>query len=373
MEIGESNAAMEAIIAFLVAEEIDEIEAPVISFALQHLQDAAVKAELKTSKFLSQVVPKYSLSEFQNHFRLTPRQVEELIAELHPFYSNQRGTKWPLRNVVMASLWTLSNQESYREVAVRFETSKSVICSHLHEFCSLVSEHLSHKISWPTGTPAIENAEHFLLFGFPKTVGAVGGYQIPIEKPQNVEDPDAYYNTRQHYSINLTAFCDYQCRFIHINIGYPGSWDNACIFQMTDVAKILEEDPRSLIPEGFHIIGHMDYPLSEYMMTPYVDNENLTEQQKNYNTKLLSALTVVEKAFYLLKNRFRRLEALKMSSIRYISTAVKTCCILHNICLEISSDLDVNITDLQETTGLQPAPVANENGIIKRDEIAASL
>ncbi|MGH0186562.1 UNVERIFIED_CONTAM: hypothetical protein FKN15_022104 [Acipenser sinensis] len=83
--------------------------------------------------YVARVVPEYTFTDFKSHFRLTQGQVEDLIRDLHPFYINHQGTKWPFQNTVLACLWTLVNQESYRGVADRFNTSKSNICIHLHE------------------------------------------------------------------------------------------------------------------------------------------------------------------------------------------------------------------------------------------------
>lgn len=65
-----------------------------------------------------------------------------------------------------------------------------------------------------------------------------------------------------------------------------------------------------------------------------------------------------------------------MSSIHNMSSAVNTCCILHNICMEKDENLDLTeVTDMpQEPMDLQPdVPSHNEDGIAKRNAIAASL
>jgi len=43
---------------------------------------------------------------------------------------------------------------------------------------------------------------------------------------------------------------------------------------------------------------------------------------------------VIERAFALLKGRFRRLKYLHMSCINLIPYVILACCVLHNICLE---------------------------------------
>lgn len=50
---------------------------------------------------------------------------------------------------------------------------------------------------------------------------------------------------------------------------------------------------------------------------------------------------VIERAFALLKGRFRRLKYLHMSCADLIPFVILSCCVLHNICLEdCPDDLD---------------------------------
>ncbi|KAI1897602.1 hypothetical protein AGOR_G00084950 [Albula goreensis] len=205
--------AVEACFAFLLAEELDAYDnVPFVADALRHLQRKRSKAQ---RNYINTVVPKYSISEFQTHFQLTPTQVEELITCLEPLNWNVMRRKWPLRNIILSSLWTLTTLESYRDVAERFQTSKSVICDHLHEFCALISENFSDKIRWPKGAEADTSVAGFSLTGLPGTLCAVGSCHIPIDKPQGVPVPEAYLNGKMFYSINLMGFCDHVGRFVH--------------------------------------------------------------------------------------------------------------------------------------------------------------
>lgn len=78
-------------------------------------------------------------------------------------------TKLPLINSVLACLWTLANQESYRGVADRFNMSKSTLAKHLHEFCCYVNTYMAHHISWPRGQRLEMSKLGFDAAGFPNT------------------------------------------------------------------------------------------------------------------------------------------------------------------------------------------------------------
>lgn len=118
----------------------------------------------------------------------------------------------------------------------------------------------------------------------------------------------AYINRKQFYSVILTGFCDSQRRFCHVSVGHPGSWHDSRAFRLSEVGRLLKEDPHSLVPEGMHIIGDSAYPLSLQLMKPYRDNGHLTVRQRRFNRKLNSARVVIEHAFGILKSKFRRLK-----------------------------------------------------------------
>ena len=268
------------------------------------------------------------------------------MTSLGAHYMNRQQTKLPLPNSVLACLWTLSNQESYRGIGDRFNMSKSSVSSHIHFFCSLINTHLSHHISWPRGEALTASQLGFEKAGFPNTVCAVDGCHIPIVKPQ-CNTPVAY-NRKQFYSIILTGFCSSNRKFSHVCVGHPGSWHDARAFCNTDVGQLLERDPRALVPEGMHIIGDSAYPLMPQLMKPCRDNGHLTARQKRFNVKLHSARVAIEHAFGILKSKFRRLKCLHMKDLGNISATVSACCILHNICLEPSDHTDEGDDQLDE-------------------------
>uniref|UniRef100_A0A3B1JM55 DDE Tnp4 domain-containing protein n=1 Tax=Astyanax mexicanus TaxID=7994 RepID=A0A3B1JM55_ASTMX len=266
-------------------------------------------------------VPLYSPSEFRGHFRLSKGQVEVCKWKPHYHPNGFNQTKLPLAKSVLACLWTLSNQESYRGVADRFNVTKSTLAKHLHEFCSLVNVHMAHHISWPVGQTLHKSVLGFEAAGFPNTVCAVDGCHIRIQKP-HCDNPLAYYNRKQFYSVILTGFCDSQRRFTHVCVGHPGSWHDARAFRLTEVARLLEEDPLSLAPQGMYMIGDSAYPLLLQLMRPFRDNGHLTARQRNFNRKLNSARVVIEHAFGILKTKFRRLQCLYM---RNVKTSAQQC------------------------------------------------
>ena len=70
----------------------------------------------------------------------------------------------------------------------------------------------------------------------------------------------------------------------------------------------------------------------EHLITPYKDNGHLTAEHKKTNFKLSGQCCMIERAFALLKGRFRRLKFIKMWSITETTESIIAACVLH-ICL----------------------------------------
>lgn len=85
---------------------------------------------------------------------------------------------------------------------------------------------------------------------------------------------------------------------------------------MSEVHNYLE-DPEKF-PNNSHLVGDSAYSLHEHLMTPYRDNGYLTNKQKNYNFCHSSARIVIERAFGLLKGRFKSLLSILDMEFKWI-------------------------------------------------------
>lgn len=82
--------------------------------------------------------------------------------------------------------------------------------------------------------------------------------------------------------------------------------------------------------KGDHIIGDGAFPLKEWLMTPYRDNRNITQAKKRHNYLLSSDRIVIEHAFGLLKNGWRRLQYIDCKNIFKAIEIANAVCVLHN-------------------------------------------
>jgi len=175
----------------------------------------------------------------------------------------------------------------------------------------------------------------------------------------------------------LQAVCDHSGRFLHCYAGNVGSVHDQRVFRLSEVNAYLGDAEKFY--DNCHIIGDSAYKLHENLLVPYRDNGHLTERQKNYNFCHASARMAIERAFGLLKGRFRSLlTVLPMRRVDLIPAHIITCCILQNICLLRGDDLliAVNEGDADNVNVNVPQNVQQDGaqvGAAKRDLICQRL
>jgi DDE superfamily endonuclease len=118
-------------------------------------------------------------------------------------------------------------------------------------------------------------------------------------------------------------------------------------------------------------------------MTPYRYTRG-DQQKENYNHKLSATRVRIENAFGILKGRFNQLRYLKFFNVKKISAFVKACCVLHNICIDLKDDWDMDDSDARSSNmnadvGSSSTAVAatsrqlKQKGEEKRNRIANDL
>ena len=104
-------------------------------------------------------------------------------------------------------------------------------------------------------------------------------------------------------------------------------------------------------------------------MTPFKDHGNLTPQQRRFNFIHSSTRMVIERAFSLLKGRFRRLKYLDMRRIQDIPTVIIVACTLHNICLDSGDPYEDFMDEIEEVNGFENVLPLGCGVVDKRNEL----
>ena len=211
-------------------------------------------------------------------------------------------------------------------------------------------------------------------------IGAIDGCHVPIKAPK--ENSGAYLNRKGFHSIVLQGICTSDMKFIDCEAGQAGAVHDACVLRRSEFFKSILSNPAAFSSDN-HIVGDSAYPLLSNLMVPYKEHGgNLSSQQRKYNLQLSRARVVIERAFALLKGRFRRLKYVDMSRIDIIPKMIIACCVLHNLCIDGCDLLDDVFDEEPQTTDAEQAgvsylgqstSVARQFAVAKRNLIADTL
>lgn len=146
-------------------------------------------------------------------------------------------------------------------------------------------------------------------------------------------------NRKGFHSIVLQGVCDYDLKFTDCYAGEVGSVHDACVFRRSPLFNRMNE--LALFPINSHLLGDSAYPLMPSLLVGYKDNGHLNARQVQFNERLSAARSTIERAFALLKGRFRRLKHLDMKRTDLIPPVIIACCVLHNICIDKGDTIDL--------------------------------
>nr|XP_012222949.1 PREDICTED: putative nuclease HARBI1 [Linepithema humile] len=328
--------------------------------------------------YVEHIVPSLSSEYFKSHFRMLPSTFEFVLNEIgDQLCRNTDGNQMvsPDKQLLL-SLWRFATPDSYRSIIHRFNVSKDTAINSMRRVTKALCKLSSRFIVWPTENKIQNNILGFsIISGFPDTIGAIDGTHINIPAP--TVNPEAYVNRKEHHSIHLQAVCDHTRYFTHVYVGNVGSVHDSRVFRLSSLKEYINNPTK--FPNNTHIIGDAAYALHKHLLVPYSDNGHLTQCQKNYNLCHSSTRMVIERAFGLLKGRWRSLlHNLAMNRVDFIPYHILACCVLHNICLLKKDELEMQdvVVEVEET-----GPQENRNiqytdrnvAVVKRNNISANL
>lgn len=186
-------------------------------------------------------------------------------------------------------LWYIGNLESFRSMSDRFGTSKGSFHACIKRVSSSLISIMPEVVKWPeTRDQIMETSRQFgEKSQFQNIIGAIDGSHIQIKAPR--QQP----HRKKFYSIVLLAFCNSKMEFNYVWTGNPGSTHDATVLRSSDLFN------SDKIPNGYCILGDSAFPIMEWLITPFRDCGNLSQQQKRFNC--------IHSQCRQVKCRFRRL------------------------------------------------------------------
>ncbi len=86
----------------------------------------------------------------------------------------------PVRAKLLMTLWWISNQETFRQVADRFGTTRGNAHYIIMKTCEIVAEKINDYVVWPSNGELRRESRGFQ---FPYTIGMIDGSDIEIKQP----------------------------------------------------------------------------------------------------------------------------------------------------------------------------------------------
>lgn len=168
--------------------------------------------------------------------------------------------------------------------------------------------------------------------------------------------------------MQLQCVCDSNLLFIYAYVGWPRSVHDARVLKNSD---LWDNGPQ--LCGDKHIIADSAYPLQEWLLTPFRRVGLLTREQTNYNIALSSTRVAIERAFGLLKGRFKRLQHINVAGLEHTCNIIMSCCVLHNLCIRQGDMLPEYFDNNEDQEDAVLNALGNVAGVFKRNQIAHRL
>ena len=173
----------------------------------------------------------------------------------------------------------------------------------------------------------------------PNVVGAIDGTHIPIIAPRI--DAVDYFSRYQQHDMIVQGVVNGTGKFIDAVAGFPWSAHDARVLRNSNIyqeaengnilqAPLVNIDGNDIAP---YLVGDSDYPLAPWLIKPFPEGTN-DPDEKTFNKELSRARVVVERAFGILKRRWRVLQKRLDSSLNFAIKTTIACIVLRNFCIE---------------------------------------
>ncbi|KAL6633763.1 hypothetical protein ACP70R_026434 [Stipagrostis hirtigluma subsp. patula] len=314
--------------------------------------------------------------ECYNMFRVTP----ELFHQLHDVLVGQYGLKSSSRSSSIEALgmflWILGSPESVRNAANRFGRSLDTVNRNFDKVLKCVLKLAGDNIkpldaAFPTVHPRLGESRFSPYFN--GCIGAIDGTHIPV-----VVDNDkvVQYMCRKGYtSQNVLAVCDFDMRFTFVLAGWPGSVHDMRVFKdatTTYGSKFPHPPPGKyyLVDSGYpNRPGYLaPYRGTKYHLPEFRNGQHPRGMKETFNFLHSSLRNVVERAFGVLKEKWRILKEISSFPLGKQTHIIVACMALHNFI----RDSAMHDEDFAYFDGVDEAVVQEEEDIGGGENSAAA-
>ena len=288
---------------------------------------------------------------FKQQLRVRRATFNELLNMVNPHVARQDTSMRnciPPEKILAIGLYRLAHGNSYVSIAPVFNVGKSTVIEAVQDVMNVLYDQRNQYIKFPTTiaetTECIETFQR-TRSELPNVVGAIDGTHIPIIAPR--VDAVDYFSRYQQHDMIVQGVVNGTGKFIDAVAGFPGSAHdarvlrNSNIYQEAENGNILQAPLVNIDGNdiGPYLVGDSAYPLAPWLIKPFPEGTN-DPDEKTFNKELSRARVVVERAFGILKGRWRVLQKRLDSSLNFAIKTTIACIVLHNFCIEANDDWD---------------------------------
>ena len=273
----------------------------------------------------------YSRSMFKKRMRMNKETFMYVCQQVAPLVAKQNTSgrlAIPVETRVAIAISRLASGTCLGVLEDQYGIAKSTSHGIVLDFCNALKKKCRNLyIRWPSLARLREISQKFQsLHGIPWIAGAIDGSHIPIISPS--EHAADYYNRKGFHSVLLQGVVDHSCCFWDYDIGWCGSIHDSKMFSKSQLGKFCLSG--KLNP--YALLGDAAYSCRPWMFTPYIGSKDeFTRTQENWNYIQSSSRMCIERAFGILKLRWRILLKRLDVNLKYVPAHVTACLILHNL------------------------------------------
>jgi hypothetical protein len=214
----------------------------------------------------------------------------------------------------------------------------------------------------PHPTPHTQVAAFRTFAGVPNAVGAIDGSDIRIKCPPCAGD--GYINRKGFHSVKLQAVCGPDLKFLDVFVGSSGRWHDEFAFRQSPLweqlrgtlgARLRANSIDLTLPPAraggaprvervpLQLLGDSAYAVDEFLLPAFQDSTARDGPRRRFNLAHAKTRNAIERAFGVLKARWRILLRdidFEINNTLYIIAA---CCILHNVCISWGVQVDDSV------------------------------
>jgi len=253
------------------------------------------------------------------------------------------NAKFDVAKRVAVTMVYLSSGGTIDSAASLLRMSKTSAVGYTNQVLMVLTRMAKTTTSMPSTRVEIEQVRLGFekIAGFPDVIGAVDGYLIRISRPAEHE---GWYCRKNFPVVNMQAVVDHRTRFRSYCIR-AGSINDQALWNQSNLRN------NFALPSGTHLLGDAGYKIFRHLLTPFDEDEAYQDPKKRrYNYKLSQTRITVERAFGILKNRYRiRLGKVQQKTPTSVTNVIVSCMALHN--------LMVDLKDTYPVGGVDPDPL----------------